>query len=131
MHSFLEEMNSIHPSKYLRLRLHKMMKRMNGMKLCLDRFSGGYLMLRLAQELVKIALEKTFDSLFSMFCSKTNLDNLKHVLRLAYRFCFPFFRFVKCNFIQLPQNALTRWLPMIDSGEISAKILPTASKLLI
>ena len=80
---------------------------MNGMKHSLGRFSGGYLMLRLAQELVKIALEKTFDSLLSMFCSKTNLDHLKHVLRLTNRFCFPFFRLVKCNFIQLPQNALT------------------------
>ena len=47
---------------------------MNGMNLSLGRFSDHYLMLRLSQELVKIALGKTLDSLFFMVCRKRNLS---------------------------------------------------------
>ena len=62
-------------SKYLtlRLKLNKRIEIINGMNLSLGRFSGHYLILRLAQELIRIVLEKTLDSLFTMVCSKTNL----------------------------------------------------------
>ena len=100
---FLEEMDSIHGSKYLtfRLKLNKRIETVNGMKLPLGPFSGYYLIVRLAQELVKITLEKHW--IVTWFAAKRiwALDNLKHILQLADMLCFPFFRLVKYNFTVL------------------------------
>ena len=76
LHSFPEEMYSIHRSKYLTLRvkLRKLIEIKIGINLSLGQFSSYFLTLQLAQEQLKIDVEKTIGSLFSMFCNKMHLS---------------------------------------------------------